>query len=429
MRRKEIFNNELYSQIATIYLTNEIEGIYTSAESVAKNLNIPLRTAERYIFVLENKDNLALHTDEQLRGILNKTVAKLQRYMDTNNMLRKSERENVRTFNAVEALNEEVIKLLRNNPLRTSNYEKISPVQIKNIQKGGLIQCSDWHGNELIFLPGINTFDFSELSRKVQKHFYLSKVDFLRKKIKHVLVAITGDLLNSDRRLSEKLHMATNRTKASLLTANILASALIDLARHFRVYVIFVSGNESRVNEEYGFEELLMTDNYDFTICNFAKEITKFHENIEWVQQQSYVEEVIQFAGKNFLVIHGDARILQGDVERGVLQLIGKWANQGIIIDFVILGHLHYTRVGDHFARSASMPGANAYSNRALQLITKSSQLSHEIIGPDIFTKRYDLDNTDGYVGYEFDKSLEAYNPKSLLKTKTGRPVITITAL
>lgn len=429
MKRKKEFNQELYNTIATEYFINEEEGKYTSAERLAKKLNISQREAEKYLFILINKDNLDLHTDDDLRKAVLEANKKLQRYMDTNTMLRKVERESVRSFNAVEALNEEVIKLLKNNPLRTTDYKKVDPVFIKEIECGGILQCSDWHGNELIFLPGINIFNFSELSKKVQKHVHLTKRDFKNDSIKHVLVAITGDLLNSDRRLSEKLHQATNRTKASLLTANILASALIDMARNFRLYVVFVSGNESRVADEFGFEELLMTDNYDYSICNFAREMTRFHENIEWLPQQSYVEEVVNFARKNILILHGNTKILTGDVERGILQLCGKYAEKGIIIDFVIFGHLHSSRVGDLFARSASMPGANAYSDRSLQLTTKSSQLSHEIIGPDLFTKRYDLDHTSEYKGYAFEKSLEAYNPKSFLKTKTGRPIITITAL
>jgi hypothetical protein len=244
-----------------------------------------------------------------------------------------------------------------------------------------------------------------------------------------IVVKSTGDLVNSDRRFDEKIHMATNRVKASFVAYELIRAMLLDLAHHFdKVLFVGVTGNESRVDEELGWSELMMTDNYDFSI--YRQLFYQFENNarIHVPKQESYVEYILEIAGNTCLVTHGHQRTLSGgDVEKGVIQMVGKWAARGYNIDHIFFGHKHYSRAGDHFTRNASLPGANAYSNNALQLITKAAQMLHTFYeNKDIYTERVSLDNIEGVTPYPYDRDLEAYNAKSLLKTKPGRTIFQI---
>jgi hypothetical protein len=85
----------------------------------------------------------------------------------------------------------------------------------------------------------------------------------------------------------------------------------------------------------------------------------------------------------------------------------------------VISGHVHSARVGDTYSRSSSMVGANDYSEKALNLSGRASQNCY------IFYSngnrdgiKIDLQNVDDVEGYNIEKSIEAYNPKSSDKMK-----------
>ena len=66
-------------------------------------------------------------------------------------------------------------------------------------------------------------------------------------------------------------------------------------------------------------------------------------------------------------------------VQKGIQQILGKYAGKGIIIDYVIIGHIHFANVTDVYTRSGSLCGNNTYSDRALNLITRASQVMHTI--------------------------------------------------
>lgn len=421
---KLLFNQELYHKIATFYLINQEKDKKVTAKMLQKEFDISRELAYQYLFILNNKKSLKLYTDEELRETLAQVSRSRQGFMDKNNMLRKEIREFSRLPNALEELNKKLIDLLTKHSALIPYKQKRTVPKIQFY--GGLIHYTDFHLNELINLPGINIFNFKEASKKIQKHTDISIKWFLDNDIKTVLVGITGDLLNSDRRLSEKLHMATNRTKAAFIAVELLTQALLNLAKHFEIKVLFVSGNESRVHDELSWDELLMTDNYDYSICKMTEIILRNDKRITFIPQRSYVEEPIKFAGKTLLFTHANNLTMQGNVERGAAQLIGKWSTRGTKVDMIICGHLHCTRISDMFARGASLPGANAYSDRDLQLISKSAQNSHIVSEFAIHSMKVDLDDTEGYQGYSYTENLEAYNPKSLLKTRPGRTIFEI---
>ena len=93
-------------------------------------------------------------------------------------------------------------------------------------------------------------------------------------------------------------------------------------------------------------------------------------------------------------------------------------------IDFVIFGHYHSARLGDTYARSSSISGANVFSDDKLQLVSRASQNIHIFYNAnDRDSIKIDLQSTANVEGYPIERSLEAYNIKSAEK---GRSKTTI---
>lgn len=340
-----------------------------------------------------------------------------QKYMDTNRIERKTFREFSRVSNALEEYNKNVINLLQNNNLNVTIKE-----HSLNNKAVGVIQLSDIHFNELIDIEG-NKYDFEIASKRLKLLATKAKMYFKSVGISNVLTAMTGDLMNSDRRLDELLNQATNRAKATLLSFYILEQFIVDLNQDFNITVASVSGNESRANKEQGFSEICATDNYDFTLFNMLK--VAFRDSKINFIDGSFAEQVVNVAGSNVLLLHGQA--IKQDFEKTLQQIVGRYSAKGIKIDYIFFGHLHSARIGDLGARSSSLCGANAFSEFALDLSSRASQniaIFYDNKSHDVF--KVDLQSTEGIEGYEIIKELEAYNAKSVDKCKTNIPVFQV---
>ena len=335
-----------------------------------------------------------------------KLAKQKQRAQDLNRIANKSFREYAREENALVEYNKELIKVLKENSLDV----KLTKHKTK---KGSvvLVQIADTHFNELVDMES-NQYDFKIASQRLQKFAYYVKEYAKLHKATSFLVAITGDLINSDRRLDEKLSMATNRAKATFLGVHLLKHFILDLQEFADVKVCCVTGNESRVNQELGWVDLVASDNYDFTIFEMLRLLLP---KIEFLRGDNALEMVISINGNNVLVIHGHqlGRMTSNDVGK----VVSKYAHKGIIIDFIICGHLHETMIRDSIARSASLVGSNAYSEKALNLSGKAAQNIYIFTNDGRQDVRIDLQETDGWDGYNIDEELFSYNTKSLSKT------------
>ena len=335
-----------------------------------------------------------------------KLAKQKQRAQDLNRIANKSFREYAREENALVEYNKELIKVLKENSLDV----KLTKHKTK---KGSvvLVQIADTHFNELVDMES-NQYDFKIASKRLQKFAYYVKEYAKLHKATSFLVAITGDLINSDRRLDEKLSMATNRAKATFLGVHLLKHFIMDLQGFADVKVCCVTGNESRVNQELGWVDLVASDNYDFTIFEMLRLLLP---DIEFLRGDNALEMVISINGNNVLVIHGHqlGRMTSNEVGK----VVSKYAHKGIIIDFIICGHLHETMIRDSIARSASLVGSNAYSEKALNLSGKASQNIYIFTNDGRQDVRIDLQETEGWDGYNIDEELFSYNTKSLSKT------------
>jgi predicted phosphodiesterase len=241
--------------------------------------------------------------------------------------------------------------------------------------------------------------------------------------ITNILMVQSGDLLNSDRRLDELLSMATNRAKATFLAVDIMQQVILHLNKHFNLSICMVTGNESRVKKDWGWSPIIATDNYDFTIFQTLKYLFK-DSHINFIEGDP-TEIVVEVAGQNLLVLHGNGAVKRTGIESSISQMVGRYRMRGTKIDYVIFGHVHSARVGDNYSRSSSMVGANDYSEKALNLSGRASQNCY------IF---YDNGNRDGIKvdlqnygkGYDIDKSLESYNAKSSGKVNSGTTIFKV---
>ena len=343
-----------------------------------------------------------------------KLAKQKQRFQDLNRISNKAFREDARLENALVEYNKELIKLLKKESIEVKlkkNKHTSESVMV--------VQIADTHFNELVELES-NKYDFNIASKRLQKYAHKIKQYAKFHKANKILVAITGDLLNSDRRLDEKLSMSTNRAKATFLSVHLLKHFLIDLNEVSVVQVCCVTGNESRVNEEWGWVDLVSSDNYDFTIFEMLRLLLP---NINFIRGNA-LELVVEVNGKNMLVIHGH-QLGKMDTNQ-VGKVISKYSAKGVIIDFVICGHLHETMIRDNIARSASLVGGNAYSENALNLSGTAAQNIYCFTNDGRHDIRIDLQETDQWEGYDINEELFAYNAKSVQKTNKKETVFKI---
>jgi len=340
-----------------------------------------------------------------------------QKAQDINRIERKTFREHARIENAVSDYGKEIAKLLKNYnfTLKTKDHKSTKNDAVM------VVHLTDTHFNELVNIDG-NKYDFLVASKRMQKFADIAKQHAKLYKIKNILLAITGDLMNSDRRLDELLQMSTNRAKATFLSVNLLTHFINDLNTIGNVNIACVTGNESRVKDDIGWIDATASDNYDFTIYEMLKLLYNQKKGVTFLE--CGLEVVVKVSDKNVLLIHGHQ--LKGLNDTSVAKLVSKYSNKGIKIDFVICGHKHHCIIGDFYAQAGSTVGANSYSDNALNLSSRASQNLYMFTDDSRHDLRVDLQNFDSYEGYDINMQLAEYNAKSLLKTQKKKTVFEI---
>lgn len=334
-----------------------------------------------------------------------------QALADTTRIERKAFREHARIENAAAAYCCELAE-------RLDERDFSRGIQLASIPEGGdavlIVQLSDLHFNERVELPS-NRYDFSVAAARLAK--LAARVKQLGRSYgaRKVVVACLGDFLNSDRRLDELLSNATNRSKATLLAADILRAFLLDLRSQFQLEIYGITGNESRVNKELGWSDALATDSYDLMIYEILKRGFAQTDGIAFCGFRAN-ELLFQVLGRTFLCLHGHQ--IGANTQKSVQEIAGKYAAQGITVDYTLFGHLHASNIGDYHARNASLVGSNAYSEAGLNFCSKAAQNVHIVATSAggvaaIDGLKVDLQDTTGIEPYPFASEWEAYCPKS----------------
>jgi len=362
-----------------------------------------------------------LDPDEAMSEHSEKLQSRIQKGLDLRRIERKAFRDTSRLSSALEEYNVELISVLKEKGkemvTKKHKVKEGSPVMA--------LQLSDLHLNELVNIKS-NKYDFYVASQRLKmladetislgKHYKSSKL----------VIAVLGDLLNSDRRLDELLSMATNRAKATQLAILLLSQFLQHLNKHFNITLSGVTGNESRAKQEFGFGEILATDNYDFTIYDTLRIMLGDKDGFHFNMMQAN-EALIEIYGKNFLLVHGHQLGNSGDIQKKIQQVMGRFNKYGVQIHYVFAGHVHNAYVSDYFSRNASLVGSNSYSEEALNYVSWASQTLHVIkANGAINSMRVDLQEAYDYSSYPMEKHIDAYNAKSANKARPEHTIMKI---
>ena len=342
-----------------------------------------------------------------------------QKKIDLSRIKRKETREESRIIGTLEEIAKHMNLIL--------NGKNLSRLSVCHKQRDrasvGIVHLSDIHFNELIDIQS-NKYDFNIASKRLFLLAERAKTYFHALGVSEVLVAMTGDLMNSDRRLDEMLNAASNRTKATFLAVDILQQFILDLNKDFNVTVAYVSGNESRVGQEIGWNDNIVSDSYDTMIFFILKKLFNGSKGISFIDGDCS-ELTICINGINILMMHGHGCI-NGSVEKSIEQVKGRYASHGVIIDYVIFGHIHSAIVGDHFARSSSLCGSNAYNEKSLNIRGRASQNLYVVHENKLIDGiKVDLQIVNGEQ-YCVDNSLAEYNQKSEQKGKESKTIFQV---
>jgi predicted phosphodiesterase/predicted nucleic-acid-binding Zn-ribbon protein len=344
-----------------------------------------------------------------------------QKRIDLSRIKRKETREESRIIGTLEEIAKNMNQVLKNKNL--SKLSICHETKECEHQSVGIIHLSDIHFNELIDIQS-NKYDFNIAAKRLFLLAERAKIYFKALGVTEILIAMTGDLMNSDRRLDEMLNAASNRTKATFLAVDILQQFILDLNKDFNITVAYVSGNESRVNPEIGWNDNIVSDSYDTMIFYILKKIFEKSNGINFIEGDCS-ELTICINGINILMMHGHGCI-NGSVEKSIEQVKGRYASHGVIIDYVIFGHIHSAIVGDHFARSSSLCGSNAYNEKSLNIRGRASQNLYIIHDNKLIDGiKVDLQITNGEQ-YSVDYNLAEYNQKSQIKGKESKTIFQV---
>jgi predicted phosphodiesterase len=382
---------------------------------VHKNGTDP-RTGTQKYWCPKCKTSIVVDADKDMVLANLKLAKQKQNFQDSNRIERKAFREWARIDTTLTEITKEFIHLLKQNSFTISEQ---LPEKSFDESAGAVIHLSDLHFNELVDLPH-NQYNYKVASQRLKTFADKCKGLIDHHNVHHAVIAITGDILNSDRRLDELMNNAGNRTQAMFVAVDLLQQFIRDIASVCRVSVVSVSGNESRVKDEHGMSDVMMTDNYDYAVHNILKHVLPdipFHSG-------DPAEIVFQVAGQNILACHGER--FTGNIEKEINSTIGRYAQRGTRVDYVIFGHTHSARIGDSHARCSSMVGSNTYAERGLNLIGRASQniyFFYENGNRDGF--KVDLQNP-GCDLYAYNRTLEAYNTKSKDKLHKGEVVFQV---
>ena len=302
---------------------------------------------------------VAVEPDRELLAFNVRLAKQRQGLLDSQRLERKAFRDHARVGNAVEAYTRELAALLRQ---RGFSRQRPRPLLQSRGDSVLVLQLSDLHFNERVELPS-NRYDFSIASARLAKLAQRVKQIGASFNAQKLVVACLGDFLNSDRRLDELLSNATNRSRATLLAADILRAFLLDLHTAFPVEVYGITGNESRVTAELGWSDALATDSYDLMIHSILERSLATVEGIRFCGFRAH-ELLFEVLGRTFLCLHGHQ--VGANLQKAVQEITGKYAAQGITVDYTLFGHQHATAIGDYHARNASLVGSNAYSEAGL---------------------------------------------------------------
>lgn len=391
-----------------------------SVTAAAEACGIP-RSSLRGLLAAWKADEIVMGVaDSELVEESVRAKKRAQALEDLTRVERKAFREHARIENAVTALAGEIRDILSKH-----EFTDKLPARQRSTREGRsvmIIQWSDQHLNERVELEH-NTYDWGVAAARLRKHVLEAMRVARAYDITDIMVAMTGDLINSDRRMDELASNAGNRARACVLAVDLYQQAIRELASEgFNVTVGSVTGNESRIQKDIGWCADVASDSYDVLIHEHLSLLLE-GSGVNFLPMHDPGEMLVDLNGTNCLFIHGHGAVT-GDIQKSVQAMKGRWLARGHRVDLIFWGHVHEALVADNYARSSSLVGTNDYAEKALNYTGRASQNLYVVLpGGGFHGIKVDLQSTKGIEPYRITKRLEAYNTKSASK---ARPIETI---
>ena len=342
--------------------------------------------------------------------------AKLRRQkVKATDRLRKERRSQLE-FDRKETAIEELLTDIQENLKSVGKDLKKTQRYSGKFQRKGtvlVVHLSDLHLQELVDLPGRNRFDFVVASKRLQ--LMAQKVKALGKCFDstRMVLAIGGDLINSDRRHDEVLNNSTNRSRAVVLATHLLRQFILDLRQTFYIDIVGVTGNEGRAKQELAWSEIGATDSYDALTYWFLEQVLQGDKGIRFNPLQAN-ECIFSIHNETFLVIHGHQ--IRATDQKAVQSIISKYAIRDIKISHILCGHIHSTMISDFVSRNSSLCGSNSYSENGLNFNSKAGQNIHIVTQQGIDGFKADLQDIEGVDGYDCISELQRHGARMLDK-------------
>lgn len=349
-------------------------------------------------------------TDKELIEANVKLANKVQRLNDQNRIERASFRSHARAYNMLEELTSQLIEVFKD---RKFNLETVKH-QVYDLHGGpapiGVIQLSDLHINQVIQDMVHNVFNIDIASKRIYKHVCQSINKFKTEGVQKVVIALTGDLLKSSRRMSEATENSMSGANGTFIMVDILCQIVKHINQEgFNVVIASVIGNESRTAEFIETTDYLASDNFDAMVHRMLQYILKGQEGVTVLPMTNPFECVLELNGQNILMIHGHGHGRSANTpDKSFDAISSRYSANGVRIDHIIMGHIHSAQLGDRATRSSGLPGNDQYAVRTLNLWGKPSQVALIVYADGTIDGiKHDLQKTDGWAGYQYDKLAE----------------------
>lgn len=337
--------------------------------------------------------------------------SKVQKLQDTITVIRRDNRSSDRTINYLESIYNSIHDCLSNYTFTRVNR---TPVQTKKGSRIGIIQLSDIHFGEVVkSVENPLASNIYSTAARLKKFINRALERFKNEDVSNVLLALTGDLINSDRRLDESTSNSAPRAHTAIIAVDILNQIIHDiLDEGYKVTVSSVIGNESRVNKEVTWTKHTAADNYDYIIHSMLEMMFVGNDKVNFFEMDNVHESAITFVSKSndnrytLLLTHGNNTIASTNPVGEIQKLKGRYAATGVLVDYVIFGHIHSTYISNSFARSGSLVPGNGYSTNALNIgDSKASQNYYivDVANKEIEATAIDLTYYDPEDMYFFD--------------------------
>ncbi len=227
---------------------------------------------------------------------------------------------------------------------------------------------SDWHAGEVVSrqqMNGLNEFNWAILEERVDQ---LVKSMLAFKKVSPALTGLDiwalGDMASG---AIHGLEETNDRPSAEqyVEVGYLMGRAIERLAPHYDdIACACIVGNHPRPGKEPASKDSYNSG--DWIAYHIARASTSHLTNVTWEIPKSGMI-VRQFGGKTFLLWHGDGvrssmpGVPWGGVMRRVNALCTAYAEIGVHIDHVVVGHFHQRAIVPKVYMNGSLVGPNEY--------------------------------------------------------------------